>query len=113
MEGCWRLGQVNKFTALANILWPQYMQNYITPKFQGDIKNLLMKLSDKIRIRCDKCGMEYDFTFNPNEIAFLIKEPRMLIRCSNPVCRDFIFPHNFPVSLGDIIYNLTTKNNSQ
>jgi len=93
-----------------NIAWPLFVQQHITPKFQGSLRNQLLKLTETHRVWCDKCGKEYEYTPTPDEIAVLLRESRILLRCLNPACRDFIFPHIFPVSLGGIIYNLTTKN---
>jgi hypothetical protein len=102
-----------EITRRENIAWPLFVQQHITPKFQNCLRSQLTKLSETMKIRCDKCGMEYDYTPTPEEIAALIREPRIFYHCQNPDCRDFLFPHNFPVSLGGIIYNLTTIHNSQ
>lgn len=95
-----------------NLAWPLFVQQYITPKFQGSLAEQLMRLRGTHKVRCDKCGCEYDYTPTSEQIAVLLREPRILCRCLNPACRDLIFPHNFPVSLGDIIYNLTTNTTS-
>jgi len=93
-----------------SITWPLFVQQYITPKFQSNLTSQLMKLRETHKVWCNKCGNEYEITPTPDEIAVLLREPRIFYRCLNPACRDFIFPHNFPVSLGDIICNLTIKN---
>ncbi len=90
-----------------NIAWPKFLAERVTPRFQGNLISQLQRFNETIIVRCDKCGNEYLFNLTPDNIAGLIKDPHILIRCLNPSCRNLFGPHNFPLTLGYLIYYLT------
>ncbi len=90
-----------------NYEWPKFLSEKVTPKFQGTLTDQLKMLNQTIRIYCDRCGSGYDVDVGPELMAFLIKEPSYNFRCTNASCRDWIFPHNFPLTLGYVIYYIT------
>jgi hypothetical protein len=90
-----------------NIAWPKFLAERVTPRFQGSLISQLQRLNETIIVRCDKCGNEYMLNLMPDNIAGLIKDPYILVRCLNPGCRDLFGPHSFPVTLGYLIFYLT------
>jgi hypothetical protein len=94
-----------------NYEWPKFILEKVTPIVRGALTDLLKRLNQTIQINCDKCGSRYNIDIGPDMITSLIKEPWVGIKCQNPSCKDLlIIPHSFPLTLGYVIYYITTFN---
>ena len=94
-----------------NYEWPKFILEKVTPMVRGALTDLLKRLNQTIQINCDRCGSRYNIDIGPDTIAALIKEPWIGIKCPNPSCRDLlIISHSFPLTLGYVIYYITTLN---
>jgi len=92
---------------LVGIEWPSFVQDKITPQFQGTLTQLLVKLRTSVIVPCDRCGKSWQVDVTPELITRLIKEPFVPFRCADPNCKDlFIIPHHFPLNLGQVIYSI-------
>ena len=98
-----------EITRRVNQEWPKYISEKVSPHFVGMLTEQLKKLNQTIEVFCDRCGSGYYVDLGPDLIAALIREPRVNIRCSNPSCRDLLWPHSFPLTLGYVIYYITGR----
>jgi hypothetical protein len=92
-----------------NYTWPQYIAKNVTALFQGTLREQLNRLSEPILVKCDRCGTEYELWLTPENISSLIIGQQILIKCSNLQCKSLWWWHTFPLSLGQVIYYLTTR----
>lgn len=92
-----------------NIEWPNYVRNYMTPRFQSLWRAELMKLTTVYRFSCDRCGLEMDLPLTADTLACLIQQPNLVVQCLNPNCRDLLWSHKIPINLGQVLYTLTKK----